>query len=40
MKDAICTEPIDYTENTTISKGKKDKYKSDNYTPTKHEYIE
>ena len=40
LKDAICTEPIDYTENRTISKEKKKKYKSDNYTPTKHEYIE
>ena len=40
LKDAICAEPIDYTENRTISKEKKEKYKSDNYTPTKHEYIE
>lgn len=40
LKDAICTEPIDYTKNRTISKDKKEKYKSDNYIPTKHEYIE
>lgn len=40
LKDAICTEPIDYTKNRTISKDKKEKYKSDNYIPTKHEDIE
>ena len=40
LKDAICTEPIDYTKNRTICKDKKEKYKSDNYIPTKHEYIE
>ena len=40
LKDAICTEPIYYTENKTVSEDKKEKYKSDNYTPTKHEYIE
>ena len=40
LKDAICTEPIDYTENKSISKEKKEKYKSDDYNPTKHEYIE
>ncbi len=40
LKDAICTEPIDYTENRTTGNDKKEKYKSDNYTPAKHEYIE
>ena len=40
LKDAICTEPIDYSEERTVSDDKKEKYKSDNYTPTKHEYIE
>ena len=40
LKDAICTEPIDYSEERTVSEDKKEKYKSDNYTPTKHEYIE
>ena len=40
LKDAICTEPIDYSEERTVSDDKKEKYKSDNYTSTKHEYIE
>ena len=40
LKDAICTVPIDYSEERTVSDDKKEKYKSDNYTPTKHEYIE
>ena len=40
LKDAICTEPIDYSEERTVSDDKKEKYKYDNYTPTKHEYIE
>ena len=40
LKDAICTEPIDYSEERTVSDDKKEKYKSDNYTPAKHEYIE
>ena len=40
LKDAICTEPIDYSEERTISDDKKEKYKSENYTPTKHEYLE
>ena len=40
LKDAICTVPIDYSEERTVSEDKKEKYKSDNYTPTKHEYIE
>ena len=41
--DAICTEPIDYTnDDLTVDSNKKkyEKYKSKNYTPTKHEYIE
>ncbi len=40
LKDAISTEPIDYSEDATVSNDKKDKYKSDIYTPAKHEYIE
>lgn len=43
LLDAICTEPIDYTVAATTSdanKEKYDKYKSKNYTPTKHEYTE
>lgn len=40
LKDAICTDPIDYSEEKTVSENKKKKYKSDSYTPTKHEYIE
>ena len=40
LMDAICTEPIDYTTEKTISNDKKQKYKSDTYTPTKHEYME
>ena len=43
LLDAICTEPIDYTAadlKVDINKKKYEKYKSKNYTPTKHEYIE
>lgn len=40
LMDAICTEPIDYTTEKTISNDKKQKYKSDTYTPNKHEYME
>ena len=40
LQDAICTEPIDYESSATVSDEKKAKYKSDNYTPTKHEYVE
>lgn len=40
LKDAICTQPINYSENRTVSADKKEKYKSDNYISTKHEYIE
>ena len=43
LLDAICTEPIDYTATdlkVDINKKKYKKYKSKNYTPTKHEYIE
>lgn len=43
LLDAICDEPIDYSELTesdsNISSSKYEKYKSD-YVPTKHEYIE
>lgn len=43
LLDAICTEPIDYTNyDLTVDSNKKkyEKYKSKNYTPTKHEYVE
>ena len=40
LMDAICTEPIDYITEKTISNDKKQKYKSDTYTPNKHEYME
>ena len=43
LLDAICTKPIDYTAadlKVDINKKKYEKYKSKNYTPTKHEYIE
>ena len=43
LLDAICTKPIDYTnDDLTVYSNKKkyEKYKSKNYTPTKHEYIE
>ncbi|MGN0528313.1 MAG: Fic/DOC family protein, partial [Eubacterium sp.] len=43
LLDAICAEPIDYTnDDLTVNSNKKkyEKYKSKNYTPTKHEYIE
>ncbi len=38
LQDAICTEPIDYENSITESEEKSTKYKTDNYTPTKHEY--
>ena len=40
LEDAICTEPIDYTKSRAVNEEKKEKYKSDNYTSAKHEYIE
>ena len=39
----ICIEPVDYVNDDIESKDKTDKYekyKSKNYTPIKHEYIE
>lgn len=43
LLDAICTEPIDYNAVNTINESQKEryeKYKSKDYTPTKHEYFE
>lgn len=43
LLDAICTEPVDYDYITAVDTNKKEryeKYKSKNYTPTKHEYME
>lgn len=43
MLDAICIEPVEYVNGDIESKDKTDKYekyKSKNYTATKHEYIE
>lgn len=43
LLDAICIEPVDYVNDNIESKDKIDKYekyKSKNYTPTKHEYME
>lgn len=43
LLDAICIEPIDYDDVTIVDENKKEryeKYKSKDYTPTKHEYIE
>lgn len=43
LLDAICIEPVDYVNDNIESKDKTDKYekyKSKNYTPTKHEYME
>lgn len=43
LLDAICTDPIDYDEiavNDENTKERYKKYKSKDYTPTKHEYIE
>lgn len=43
LLDAISTEPIDYYDVTVVDENKKErykKYKSKDYTPTKHEYIE
>ncbi len=43
LLDAICIEPIEYTNSDIVSKDKTEKYekyKSKKYTPTKHEYIE
>ena len=39
----ICIESVDYVNDNIDSKDKTDKYekyKSKNYTPTKHEYME
>ena len=43
LLDAICIEPVEYANGDIESKDKTEKYekyKSKNYTPTKHEYIE
>lgn len=43
LLDAICTEPIDYADVSDVDTTKKEryeKYKSKDYTPAKHEYIE
>lgn len=43
LLDAICIEPVDYVNYNIESKDKTDKYKkyrSKNYTPIKHEYME
>lgn len=43
LLDAICVKPVDYVNDKIESKGKADKYekyKSKNYTPIKHEYME
>lgn len=43
LLDAICSEPVDYADTdkaTNINKEKYEKYKSKDYIPTKHEYIE
>ena len=43
LLDAICTEPVDYADTdkaTNINKEKYEKYKSKDYIPNKHEYIE
>lgn len=43
LLDAICTEPIDYDDVTVADENKEEryeKYKSKDYTPTKHEYVE
>ena len=40
LKEAISTEPINYDKRRELSKEKREKYKSDNYIPVKHEYLE
>lgn len=43
LNDAICDDPLDYNENTNSSaqsNEKYSKYQTDEYAPTKHEYIE
>lgn len=43
LLDAICIKPVDYVNDNIESKDKTDKYekyKSKNYTLTKHEYME
>lgn len=40
LLDAICTEPVNYDEVSDFDTVKNKKYKSKDYTPTKHEYIE
>lgn len=43
LLDAICTGPIDYanvSDTDTTKKERYEKYKSKDYTPTKHEYME
>lgn len=43
LLDAICIEPVDYVNDNIESKDKTDKYekyRSKNYIPTKHEYME
>ena len=38
LLDAICTEPIDYSDDSEEICTAKEKYRSGNYQPTKHEY--
>lgn len=40
LLDVICTEPVNYDEVSDFDTVKNEKYKSKDYTPTKHEYIE
>ena len=43
LLDAICIEPVEYANGDIVSKDKTEKYekyKSKNYTPIKHEYME
>lgn len=40
LNDAVSTEPIEYEISDEYSNNKKEKYKSDSYIPTKHEYKE
>lgn len=40
LLDTICTEPTDYSSKETLADNKKEKYKSEEYKPVKHEYVE
>lgn len=43
LNDAVCTQPVEYGDVTAegdINRKRYEKYKSKNYIPTKHEYIE